>query len=46
MGGGNAGGDGETGRGRVWGGGEVKFVNFELWGIRVITFTWTPRLVQ
>lgn len=46
MGGGNAGGGGETGRRRVWGGGEVKFVNSELWGISVITFTWTSRLVQ
>lgn len=40
------GGGGETGRGRVWGGGEVRFVKFELWGISVIKFTWTPRLVQ
>lgn len=39
MGGENAGEDGEMGRGRVWRGGEVKFVNFELWGISVITFT-------
>lgn len=30
----------------VWGGGEVRFVKFELWGISVIKFTWTPRLVQ
>lgn len=41
-GGGNAGRGGETGRGRMWGGREVRFAKFELWGISVIKFTWTP----